>query len=126
MRWVLLLVGLLVGYVGGAGSIIYLQTRNTSDIGEMSIMFAPKNYYDGDQFVAVSGTLTGPDMAYPNNTYSIACYQQSKECWSTYVEAIGARQIGRMDAPSAYDIRLWTKNEIVRGTTRRSDASKPR
>ena len=75
-------------------------------------MFAPKNYHDTEQMVAVSGTLTGPGMAYPNNTYSIACYQAMKECWMTYVDAIDAQQIGRMDAPTAYDIRSWTRNEI--------------
>jgi hypothetical protein len=115
MRWVLLLVGLVVGFVSGAGSIIYIQMSNARDTGEMSIVFAPKNYYDTEQVVAVSGTLTGPGMAYPNNTYSIACYQEMKECWMTYVDAIGAQQIGRMDAPSAYDIRSWTRNEIVAG-----------
>lgn len=114
-RWVLFPVGLLVGFVGGAGSIIYLQMSNTKDTDEMSIVFAPKNYCDTEQMVAISGTLTGPGMAYPNNTYSIACYQEMKECWMTYVDAIGARQIGRMDAPSAYDIRSWTKNEIIAG-----------
>jgi hypothetical protein len=115
MRWIILLAGLVVGFVGGAGSIIYLQMSNAKEPGEMSIVFAPKNYYDSEQMVAVSGTLTGPGMAYPNNTYSIACYQQMKECWMTYVDAIGAQQIGRMDAPSPYDIRSWTRNEIVAG-----------
>ena len=63
--------------------------------------------------VAVSGTLTGEAIAYPNNTYSIACFQERKECWMTSVDAIGAQQIGRMDAPYEYDIRSWTKSEIV-------------
>jgi hypothetical protein len=81
----------------------------------MSIIFAPKNYYDSEQLVAISGTLTGPGMAYPNNTYSIGCYQDLKECWVTSVEAISGQQIGRMDAPYAYDIRSWTKSEVVAG-----------
>jgi hypothetical protein len=115
MRWVLLLMGLVVGFTGGAGSIIYLQMSGAKDTGEMSIVFAPKNYHDTERLVAVSGTLTGPGMAYPNNTYSIACYQEMKECWMTYVDAIGAQQIGRMDAPSAYDIKSWTRNEVVAG-----------
>ncbi|HZR89970.1 MAG TPA: hypothetical protein VFB02_24460 [Bradyrhizobium sp.] len=107
-----LIVGAIFGFIGGIGILIYFQERN-KDTGEMSIVFARKNYYDSDQMVAISGTLTGPGMAYPNNTYSFGCYQDRKECWMTYVEAIGAQQIGRMDAPSAYDIRSWTKNEIV-------------
>ena len=66
MRWGLLLVGLLLGFVGGFSSLIYLQARGAGgDTGEMAIMFDSKNYYDSDAFVAVSGTLTGPDMGLP-------------------------------------------------------------
>jgi hypothetical protein len=107
-----LIVGAVVGFVGGAGSLIYFQQRNKNS-GEVSIIFAPKNYYDSEQMVAISGTLTGPGMAYPNNTYSIGCYQERKECWLTSVNAIGDEQVGRMDAPYEYDIRSWTNNEIV-------------
>jgi hypothetical protein len=105
-------LGVIVGFVGGVSALIYLQERNKDGV-ESSIIFAPKNYYDSDAMVAVSGTLTGQGIAYPNNTYSIACFQERKECWMTSVDAIGAQQIGRMDAPSEYDIRSWTKNEIV-------------
>jgi hypothetical protein len=52
MRWVLLLIGLVVGFIGGVGSIIYLQMSGAKDTGEMSIVFAPKNYYDTEQMVA--------------------------------------------------------------------------
>ena len=116
MRWGLLLVGLLLGFVGGFSSLIYLQARGAGgDTGEMAIMFDSKNYYDSDVFVAVSGTLTGPDMAYPNNTHNITCYQQIKQCWSSEIEAIGDRHIGRLGPPAEYDVRSWTKNEIVAG-----------
>ncbi|MBB4373322.1 hypothetical protein GGD63_006144 [Bradyrhizobium sp. cir1] len=117
MRWVFLLAGLLLGFVGGAGTIIYLQTRTAggAESGEMAIHFDQKMYYDSDAFVVVSGTLTGPDMAYPNNTYNVSCYQELKQCWSSNVEAIGERQIGRLGPPSEFDIRSWTKNEIVAG-----------
>jgi hypothetical protein len=114
MRWVLLIVGLVIGFVAGGGSIIYLQQQN-KDTGEMAIVFPEKFYYDTEAMVAVSGTLTGQGMAYPNNTYSIGCYRDMKECWLTYVQAIGGLLIGRMDAPFAYDIRSWTANEIVAG-----------
>jgi hypothetical protein len=107
-----LIVGAIAGFIAGIGILIYFQERN-KDTGDMTIIFAPKNYYDSEQLVAISGTLTGPGMAYPNNTYSIACFQDRKECWMTYVDAIGGQQVGRMDAPSEYDIRSWTKNEIV-------------
>jgi hypothetical protein len=114
MRAVLFIVGLLIGAVCGAGGIIYLQDRN-KDTGEMSIVFAAKNYYESPAVVTVSGTLTGEGLAYPNNTYSIACFQDRKECWMTSVQAIGGEQIGRMDAPYEYEIRKWTPEEVVAG-----------
>jgi hypothetical protein len=114
MRWVLLIAGLVVGFLGGVASILYLQQGN-KEAGEMSIVFAKKNYYDSPAVVAVSGTLTGEGLAYPNNTYSIACYQDRKECWATSVNAIGASQIGRMDAPYNYNIRKWSAYEVVAG-----------
>ena len=114
MRWFLLLVGLVIGFVGGAGSLIYLQERN-KDTGEMSIVFAQKNYYETPALVTVTGTLTGEGMAYPNNTYSIACFQDRKECWMTSVNAIGAQLIGRMDAPYEYEVRKWSPYEVVAG-----------
>jgi hypothetical protein len=61
MRWVLLLVGLLIGFACGAGAIIYLQDRN-KDTSEMAIMFAPKSYYENQSVVMVSGTLTGEGL----------------------------------------------------------------
>jgi hypothetical protein len=41
MRSALFLVGLVLGFLGGVGTIIYLQQRN-KDTGEMSIVFAQK------------------------------------------------------------------------------------
>jgi hypothetical protein len=111
MRSVLFLVGLVLGFLGGVGTIIYLQQRN-KDTGEMSIVFAQKSYYETPAVVTISGTLTGEGLGYPNNTYSIACFQDRKECWMTSVEAIGGLQIGRMDSPYAYDIRKWSPYEV--------------
>ena len=75
MRWVLLLVGLLIGFVSGAGTIIYLQDRN-KDTSEMAIVFAPKNYYENQSVVMVSGhspakawdTLTTPTASPASKT----------------------------------------------------------
>jgi len=114
MRWLLLLVGLLIGVVSGVASVVYLQDRN-KDTGEMSVVFSQKNYYDTSDVVAVSGTLTGEGIAYPNNTYSIACFRERKECWMTSVQAIGGQLIGRMDAPYEYEIRKWSQYEVVAG-----------
>jgi hypothetical protein len=112
MRWVSLLVGLVIGFLGGAGSLIYLQERN-KDTGEMSIIFAPKNYYETEDVVTISGTLTGQGIGYPNNTYSLACFKDRKECWISSVEAIGGLQIGRMGAPYEYEVSKWTPYEVI-------------
>jgi hypothetical protein len=114
MRSVLFLVGLVLGFLGGVGTIIYLQQRS-KDTGEMSIVFAQKSYYETPAVVTISGTLTGEGLGYPNNTYSIACFQDRKECWMTSVEAIGGLQIARMDSPYAYDIRKWSPYEVIAG-----------
>jgi hypothetical protein len=114
MKWALLIVGLVVGFVGGVAALLHLQQGN-KESGEMSIVFAKKMYYEMGDFVTVSGTLTGPGQAYPNNTYSIGCWKDRKECWLTYVSAIGGQQIGRMDAPYSYDIRKWSDYEVVAG-----------
>jgi hypothetical protein len=87
MKWLLLAVGLVVGFVGGAVAILYLQQGKAPD--EMSIVFAQKSYFENEGAVLVSGTMTGPGLAYPNNTYAIGCYREHKECWLTYVQAIG-------------------------------------
>jgi hypothetical protein len=67
MRSVLFLVGLVLGFLGGVGTIIYLQQRNkdTGEIAgrEMSIVFAKKNYYETPDMVTVSGTLRGPRLS---------------------------------------------------------------
>jgi hypothetical protein len=99
MRSVLFLVGLVLGFLGGVGTIIYLQQRN-KDTGEMLIVFAKKNYYETPAVVTVSGTLTGEGLGYPNNTYSIACFQDRKECWMTSVEAIGGLHIRSRTRPA--------------------------
>ena len=62
MKWVLLLVGVVVGFVGGAAAVLYLQQGNKEN-GEMSIIFAKKLYYENANLVTVSGTLTGSGMA---------------------------------------------------------------
>jgi hypothetical protein len=114
MRIVLLLVGLAIGFLGGAGAMIYLQERN-KDSNEMAIVFAQKLYHETPDVVTVSGTLTGEGLGYPNNTHSIGCFKDRKECWMTSVQAIGGLQIGRMDSPYAYDVRKWSAYEVVAG-----------
>ncbi|WP_426441467.1 hypothetical protein [Bradyrhizobium genosp. P] len=112
MKSAVFLVGGLIGLIVGAGSLLFLQARDKQP-DDMAIMFAPKNFYDSEAVVAVSGTLAGKGLGYPNNTFSIACIKDRKECWTSSVQAIGAQQIGRMDAPYEFEIRKWTPYEVV-------------
>jgi hypothetical protein len=78
------------------------------------IVFAPKNFADqGDEFVGISGALTGTDIAYKNNTYAIACFKGRKECLVTYIEQIGPNQIGRIEYPYSYPVVSWTAAQVV-------------
>jgi hypothetical protein len=79
--------------------LVFLISGAASHAADNDIMFAPKNFYDTSEFVAVSGTLSGDDLAYPNNTYAFSCTKQSQQCWVSSIEQIGANQIGRMDNP---------------------------
>jgi hypothetical protein len=114
LRWTLFVVGLLIGLVGGAGGMLYLVVQNkTAEFDD--IVLAEKMFFDNDAAVSASGTMTGDSVAYPNNSYSIGCYKDQKECWVSSVEQIGPKQIGRMDAPYSYDIVKWTPYEVVAG-----------
>lgn len=117
MKWIFLLCGIVVGVGGSFGTTIYLQTQRHTQAND-ELIFAAKNFYDskqtiGDGYVAVSGTLTGEGLGYPNNTYSVACFQDRKECLISYIQQIGPNQIGRMDAPTPYPIVKWDPYEVV-------------
>jgi hypothetical protein len=114
MKWVPFIVGLLIGGIGGAGGVLYLVASNKT-AAETDVVFAQKNFYDGEEMIGLSGTMTGAGIAYPNNSYSIGCYRDRKECWLTSVEQIGRNLMGRMDAPYAYEISKWTPNEVIAG-----------
>jgi hypothetical protein len=78
------------------------------------ITFAPKNFIDlGDESVGISGTLVGDDLAYKNNTRSLFCIKERKECYATAVEQIGPNLIGRLDYVMIYPITRWNAQEIV-------------
>jgi hypothetical protein len=63
--------------------------------------------------VAISGTLTGKGLAYPNNTYVVSCNKEWKACFVSFVEQIGHNQIGRMEYPYPYPIVKWNNSEII-------------
>jgi hypothetical protein len=92
---------------------------NSTDKRDDHLIFAPKNFYDSKEpageFAAVhiSGTLTGKNLGYPNNTYAVSCYGTYRACFVAYVEQIGHDQIGRMQNPAAYPIVKMNQFEVV-------------
>jgi hypothetical protein len=82
------------------GSAMWIKNARCADD---DITFAPKNFYDNDLAVAISGTLTGDDISYKNNTHSIWCIKDREECLIASIEQIGEKQIGRLAYP--YSIR---------------------
>src|ERR1700682_1306789 len=78
------------------------------------ITFVPKNFIElGDDSVGISGTLTGDDLAYKNNTHGIFCMRERKECYVSSIEQIGDHKIGRIDCVSIYPITKWNAYEIT-------------
>ena len=112
MKWLIFALGIVVGGIVAMATSIYLQAHRG---GQDAIIFAAKTFYDGKElgYVAVTGTLTGPAIEHPNNTNSIACFQERKECIFSGVEQIGDGQIGRMNVATIFPIVKWDVNEIV-------------
>ena len=80
------------------------------------IVFAEKNFFDSGQIngdVAISGTLTGEGLSYRNNTYSVTCYYERRECFISSIEQIGPKLIGRLAYPEIYPITKWNAYEVV-------------
>ena len=91
-------------------SYLYIeQLRKPGPPGDNNIIFGEKFYYENpdEDAVYVTGTMTGPGIAYPNNTVGLTCYRDRNYCSYTSVHAIGANHIGRMDPPKEYDIVKW-------------------
>jgi hypothetical protein len=86
---------------------------NNAQCANDDIVFAPKNFADTEDAVGVSGTLTGDGLAYNNNTRSIFCIKQRRECLIASIEQIGDQQIGRLDYPYVIPITRWTNSEIT-------------
>jgi hypothetical protein len=81
MKFIIFVFGIVIGAAGAFGTIAYweMQKRNQ----EEQLVFAPKNFYDSkgtgaSGLVAISGTLTGKGLGYPNNTYAVSCYDGYK------------------------------------------------
>lgn len=113
MKVVWLLIGLVFGVMLGGAGLLYLQHGNAAGRPVNEILFPEKNYFDNGVWVAVSGTLTGKDLGYPNNTYAISCFQEKRECLVSYIQQIGPNQIGRMESPWIIPITKWDLSEVV-------------
>jgi hypothetical protein len=115
MKIVIFICGIVIGAVGALAAYRDVRRPEAAD----NIIFAAKSFYDskrfGDDFglVSISGTLTGKDLAYPNNTYSVSCHRDYKACFVATIEQIGHDQIGRMQSPVLYPIVKWNDYEIV-------------
>ena len=97
-------------------SYLYIeQLRKPGPLGNNNIIFGEKFYYENpdEDAVYVTGTMTGPGIAYPNNTVGLTCYRDRNYCSYTSVHAIGANHIARMDPPNEYDIVKWDDHEII-------------
>ena len=57
--------------------------------------------------------MTGPEIAYPNNTMGLTCYRDRNYCSNMFVHATGTNHIARMDPPNEYDIVKWDDEEII-------------
>jgi hypothetical protein len=108
MKWVFLACGIVLGALAGVSAMIFLQPQDQDQI-----IFAPKHFYNTEAAVIASGTLTGPDLAFPNNYYTIACYQDRKECVISNVEQVGHNQIGDLLAPLIFPVVKWSQGEVI-------------
>ena len=106
MRAVVFIFGLVVGLGFGVGGLTYPN-------GLISTEFTRKVYHDDNSdVVTVSGTLTG-EIEFPNNSCSIGCYRDLKQCWFACVQATGGSQLGPITAPFFHEVSSWTDKEIV-------------
>lgn len=98
--------------------LLIRQAQNREFASDDDINFDRKFYYDtadtlSDGFVTLSGTLSGAELGYKNNTTNISCYKDRMECLITVIEQIGRHQIGRLRSPEPYKITKWDDFEIV-------------
>jgi hypothetical protein len=117
MKVLSFILGLVAGAIGAVGLAIYLPLKKPAN-EDSQIIFAGKNFLDSKQnnefgYVAISGTLTGQDAGYSNNTYGLSCIKRFNACFVAYVEQVGRDQIGIMQDPIDYPIVKWNDSEVV-------------
>jgi hypothetical protein len=111
MKWIFLVVGLVLGTIGAFATVVYAMIRRYEP-GD-NILFPEKDCYETRDWVGISGTLTGKEMAYPNNTYAIACFKKRGECWYNNTRQIGDNHVGRLEYPGSIAIKKWDEYEVI-------------
>jgi hypothetical protein len=112
-------IGLLLGVIAHAASGASVQSQPSAGSVQGGatddIVFAGKLFTDLPDYgsIAISGTLTGDGIGYKNNTISISCYKDRRECYIAHVEQIGSNQIGRMQEVDFFPIMKWNADEVV-------------
>jgi hypothetical protein len=76
-------------------------------------MFAPKLFVDSNIVVGISGTLTGDGVIFKNNTRSISCIRERKECLISSISQTGDYSVGRLAFAYPIPITRWTDSEVV-------------
>jgi hypothetical protein len=108
------ILGIVVGAAGAFGAVIYFQGQPPK---ADDVLFAHKDFGDNNEKgdlaqVSISGTRTGKDETYPNNTYLVNCIYRFKTCFVSDVLQIQSKHIGYMEAEE-YPIVKWNDYEIV-------------
>jgi hypothetical protein len=102
MKWIFFAVGLVLGAIGAFATVVYAHMNKFGEPDD-NILFAEKDYFEGgDLTVGISGTLTGPGLDYPNNTYNILCYKERGECWTSNITRLEKIRSGGWTALAAH------------------------
>lgn len=104
-----------VGIVIGVGAMLALAiVRAPRDDQPSNLVFPDKTFYLGADrsLLRFSGSITGTDLAYPNNVFAVSCDKSKGICQTASVSQIGANQIGSVDLLD-YDITEWSPDYVV-------------
>jgi len=116
MKWALFVVGLTLGAIGAFAAMKYAGANRPKLNADDYIIFAEKAFAEkNDIWVGIAGALTGPDLAYPNNAYSIVCFKDRIECWIASIEQIAKDRVGRLQFAYSMPIKQWDESEVIAG-----------
>lgn len=81
---------------------------------DQPILFGRKRFIDlPKDTIFVSGTLTGEDVGFTNNTYGIYCSNVEMQCVVVDVVQVGPNQIGDLNVPLIYEVTSWNEDLVV-------------